>query len=524
MEDIAGSVSARPDAFADLASKLRLLLGRQHATRVLLVGDLYSADVTSFRRAFETVSLESPHVSRQEGISRDFDLICYDSRSTPKSLAIDAACESFSKRLRPGGTLVVALDDLDLQAKLLGRIGRNSAPYSVPHRLTDARRGIQNAGLRTDEFLALPSLDEPDEFVRSSIAAGEMRPSMRRRLGSRMGLVGALHTQFLLLASDNTRGSIGELTSVVERTLNLDRGLLQVDRFAMRRRGSLIALMIDAGRSHPVVVRIAATKEIGVVLGRNAECVDRLASSDLPACMKALIPRTLSRFTYGEAFGFVEERLPGILAWKLKIDSSIEERITSHAVAFLCALDAATRRTATLLDADFHVLVGAALQSLRSIFSHERGVLASLNSIEHRLRSRLIGNLVPIVHGHGDFGHGNLLCAPDSGELLGVIDWDTFIENEIPGVDVCNFLLQRHATVAGCGVATAFAELHSRIGHIPVVAKFPLADDDAARWTLPLTVAAVRYVHRSARYMSEFVAMRESHIRLLEAAAVNYHN
>lgn len=508
----------QPDSFVDVASKLRLLIGKERAARVLLIGDLYANDVTSFNRAFESVTVESVEAAVAPTKGCEYDLICFDSRSAPASLRVPTLCSDLCRRLARGGSLVLALDDRASRAAFRIRNGAERPRFA--HKFDDVTHAVASSGMAVSAYLALPSLDHPDEFVDSSVASAVSgHPSTLRRVGAFLRMLDARCTEYLIFATAPEAGNFRSLTMAVERALGLDPGLLRVERFAMRRRGSLVTVMSDVPRRHPIVLRIAANAQTSAVLARNAECTDGLHRSSMPHHLKSLIPRTLARFEHSGGSAFAEELLPGRLAWRLRNGSEPDRRAQRDAVGFLRELDRATRREVLLHGPEFDELIGESLTALRTSLSDVPDALAALQSIGSVLEQQLSGAPSPVVRGHGDFGHGNMLCDSESGALLGVIDWDTYVASELPGVDLCNMLLQRYAAQAQLSVAEAFPRVRRNLEYDGPLREFIGSSLGQTDWKVPMTVAAIRYVRRSARYATEFQAAKPKHVRLIEAAA-----
>jgi aminoglycoside phosphotransferase (APT) family kinase protein len=114
------------------------------------------------------------------------------------------------------------------------------------------------------------------------------------------------------------------------------------------------------------------------------------------------------------------------------------------------------------------------------------------------LEARLLGREQLLAWAHGDFGYGNALVNPATGELTGVIDWDTAREDELAGVDLVNFLTQRHRMEHGVPLSGALEAVGDRV----LRAEFEAVPPEAAREVLVVTF--LRFFQRSARYPRVF--------------------
>lgn len=72
------------------------------------------------------------------------------------------------------------------------------------------------------------------------------------------------------------------------------------------------------------------------------------------------------------------------------------------------------------------MLIGADLARLSRKFGAVGVDVGDLAVIGEQLKRHFLGRVIFLVWGHGDYGEGNLLCAPETGRLVGVIERDTF--------------------------------------------------------------------------------------------------
>jgi hypothetical protein len=87
-------------------------------------------------------------------------------------------------------------------------------------------------------------------------------------------------------------------------------------------------------------------------------------------------------------------------------------------------------RRVTLDEAEFASRVGERLRTV------ERATGRPVGAVERRLRDALLGRRVLVTLCHGDFKLGN--CLREGGRVTGIVDWDTFSEDDLALVDAGN--------------------------------------------------------------------------------------
>ncbi len=122
---------------------------------------------------------------------------------------------------------------------------------------------------------------------------------------------------------------------------------------------------------------------------------------------------------------------------------------------------------------------------------------------------------------HGDYGYGNILLNPRSGELTGVIDWDTGRKDDFPGIDYLNLAVQRIRTERDCTVTTAFEEvfnLVNRQGSLDegdfYASEFNVNGD---LLKVVLYVSLIRYMSRAAQYPEVFISEQIEYKKSLQS-------
>ncbi|HBP89527.1 MAG TPA: phosphotransferase [Nitrospirales bacterium] len=146
-------------------------------------------------------------------------------------------------------------------------------------------------------------------------------------------------------------------------------------------------------------------------------------------------PYNLRRF--GDLRYFVESKLPGLEPTGTRKCSWESDRMTAQALHFILQLHTATAQKVILDDALFERLVGA---SLCHLMGYSNGTDKEMVAkVEALLKEGLLGKEAVLVRTHGDFKRTNLLVN-ESGEVVGLIDWDLSREMGFPLMDLLWYL------------------------------------------------------------------------------------
>ncbi|NLG61305.1 MAG: aminoglycoside phosphotransferase family protein [Candidatus Cloacimonetes bacterium] len=208
----------------------------------------------------------------------------------------------------------------------------------------------------------------------------------------------------------------------------------------LRARGAAVAIM-EAARGD-AVVRIVPAGRFQDVVERNHQLLialrERLRARD---DLLALLPRPLFLQRSGGLLLLAETRLTGVLAWTVARGELLRV-IRRNMHEFLAALRGATLNSAHIDDARLDALLApdqSTTVNATFVAPDVRDVLQ--RELEHARRV-LRGRRLDLHASHGDFGWGNVLVEPETGQITGVIDWDTARLEDLPGIDRVNLEIQ----------------------------------------------------------------------------------
>jgi hypothetical protein len=468
---------------------------------VRLRGPLFERLAGDFSRHFD-VSVGGAPGRPGLGDPGTFDLTCLDARAAGSRAGVRHDLRDESRRLLPGGAMVLATRD-PFTLESARRAGAGALRYPP---IPVVRRLLRGAGLTgIDQLLALPDHDEAEDLWSSDLRDFEAPAygSPLERAVRALGLERWIHGDVLLLASAQGPSPLEALRRecvTALGTIGVPAGAhWRLERVSARPRGALILVADDADATGHVL-RVATSDRVAARLRLNADRTAAIHSrAELSGRWSDAIPRGLGSVRVRGHWCHVERRVRGVLAWKLAPDSAAAAQATRDAQEFLEALAAATAEDGPMSETRFEALVGTDLRELAVRFAAEPDAAPLVGRIHERLRAALLGKAVRTVLGHGDFGFGNLLVERRTGAVRGVIDWDTSLEVELPGVDRANLRLQLGSRTRSGDTARALMDLF----------------DDITADGLAVAMAGLRMVLRTLPYAVEFEAMRPANVALL---------
>ncbi len=526
------SVEHKVDTFSSIALKYEFVFGLSKASRILLLGPYFQSISQDLRRHFAAVhfAASSSDVTMLAADNR-YDLIGLDACSDWTERRVEELIITARSRLAHNGTLVVVATNRLSIDRLLAKLRRRAVGTMHGLTLAGYKNALAAVGLTgIAEFMVLPSLRTADEYVATTHGDIELPTyvSLLHKIVHRLRLYRYVHGDFLYIAREDAGGGLNEFSEQVGRQIashGLTYGPLYLERFDLRDRGALILMLSDRAKRHRFVARVAASHVVNSVISKNTSFTDRIHSlGTLDARTKGLVPKTIATFEYRDCPVYVENRIPGVLVWKVGGDRRIEKRAYRQSYDFINAFNLATAREMTVDSVLFDDLVGHDLSCIKSAMVGLEGIGGIVNNIELQLRQYFTGRQVSTVWGHGDFGYGNILCDPSSGNIQGVIDWDTHVLNELPGVDFCNLVLQKSSRDFDGDVARALEEMSRTIERSGVLdITLPQYGKGVFHFTaqdyeICLCLAGIRMIKRSIPYQKEFSLRKAGYAKILAVA------
>lgn len=491
------------DPFANAALKYAALIDLEPGARVSLQGSHWATMAQEFASAgFEVATTPAP----------DCAWVALDLTRAGSRREVRDAILGLKESLSPTGIAAV----LTTNALAPSTFGQGLTPGEV-------RRTLTRAGLfLMREYLPLPTLESVELF---EACFGE-RMSLRRderwikRVLSRMGLYPILHAERLYFCSADPMRDRLPMAWVARWHLagtEVDPGPLATKRYYLRRRGALLVVLCTQLDTRRMVLRVATSDKVAEVLERNATFSERVRSNlSLDESVRNLVPRSLGSFVEHGRRNFIEEYREGDPAWMLGRSRKLELRVRGQAFDILHRLQHATAVVTRLEAPVLERVVGATIETVAARFDESSRVHGLLLEMRTRLMAGFAGRTLPLVWAHGDYGVGNLLT-DSRGNITALVDWDTFNEADLPGIDWCHYVLSRDRN-AGLGVMASTRQVIEGARITGYLAPefhgfgpddFGLNGGDAIR--IPC-LSTLRDLARSARYPSEFKGDEKGYI------------
>lgn len=161
-------------------------------------------------------------------------------------------------------------------------------------------------------------------------------------------------------------------------------------------------------------------------------------------------PRLLGEGQFKNRPYWIVEYLPGVgLDTMLHGDKS--SSIMRHAVEAIGSFHKKTSKEIVvgdeLLDKWIFIPINIILRS--PLRFYHKGSRQILNRLGLELASTLRGKRVVISWIHGDYWPNNILVSEDGTQITGIVDWDLAQPDDLPSMDVVNFLLSAYREIWG---------------------------------------------------------------------------
>ncbi len=365
-------------------------------------------------------------------------------------------------------------------------------------------RQLRDAALDYSLWVPLPNLHDLEELADAQNTA-EVAASLGRGAG-KSRLFRNFSDAFGVHASRKGGNGLNALSTVLREKLQaqgVTPGDLQVARFDLRARGALVLILGASALGHDLVCRFGYAGATRQQLQRHWDRQTAVrADLQRDPAVAVYVPRGVAQFDLDEYRGWIEERVIGTVSWRLPVQQRKHvERQLLHFLSGVGGL-ATAPRTASAEDIEAQLNVWAEQHSWES---------ASLQeplSESRELLSRAL-QVEPFHYGwaHGDFGFGNAIVAADTGDLRGIIDWETASQAAPIGIDLFNLLLQRRLQRHRGNLAEASGQLLGLIQSGSLGAEMEGLQDFLARFlpsgsqqSVCFGLALHRWVRRELRY------------------------
>ena len=516
------------DGFSSISLKYRFLFGLKQDSRILIIGNYHHALLSDVKKHFSNVRFIMYAAELQHLSNRDkYDLICLDCYTDWGNPNIEQMILAARAVIDTCGILVMAATNRFSIDNAIAKIRRKPIPLRG-HSPWGYEKILKRTGFgNIKKFLAFPTLQTPDEYIETEFGDMEFPSyiSFVHKMLHWLRVYKYVHADYFYIASIQSISKLDMLIAYANKMMSdyIDpQNQLLLERFYLRSRGALLLLLSDRQKNYRVIIRIAVSDIVNAVISRNKAFTDKIHSLSVATPhITSLVPKTITTFEYRDCQVYVETRMPGILVWKRSRNQAIEKISHQESYEFIYNFNNATKQEVVVEANVFSDIIGNDLARIKHAFKESDDLVAVICNIQTQLYDYFIGKKLYVVWGHGDFGYGNILCNPKSGHIQGIIDWDTHVPRELPGVDFCNLLLQKESIDFNGKISPTLQKLQKMIlrsGKLDVGIDgygkndFNLCVTDLQ---LYLCITALRFIKRSLPYSNEFETKKNDYMAIL---------
>jgi len=285
---------------------------------------------------------------------------------------------------------------------------------------------------------------------------------------------------------------------------------LLVERIDIRSRGAMVLFISEKCFNLRFVSRLVSDLKQRSIVRRNHTFLKYLRSNKiLNNNIKDKIPIPVGEAQFTDISLFTETAIDGVVAWKAS-SNALRESIYNGASSFIFELQKNFKQKVFLNDELVGGLFREDIERLNSCPAINDDFLKKTCKYIKKIQHILCGREWFITVSHGDFGYGNILVNSNSGELAGVIDWDTGKQVDLPGIDYVNLMVQRNRSGQGIGLFRAFEMVFKDVlsrGSLDkegfYASEFRMTD---CLIKVILYVEILRYMTRAAQYPEVFAS------------------
>lgn len=224
---------------------------------------------------------------------------------------------------------------------------------------------------------------------------------------------------------------------------------LAIKQYLILNEKAIISLMERRSKNQVAVVKLPLN-EAG--LGRCQHEAETLSGlKGLPLSIGGKIPEFLFQGTLQNQPYFVTTACQG---YSIDLALPKMEKLVCAAAQEIIQFHAQTCREYTMDEALFFELFGQGLLKIKEMLPDDSK--NDLDRIKAFIHGSMMGKTLPVVWGHGDYYHENILVEPKTFSLTGIIDWEHSRKKELPLLDLLYLLLKKEMLFQDADFSQAF--------------------------------------------------------------------
>lgn len=371
------------------------------------------------------------------------------------------------------------------------------------------------------EFIGLPENEAAEELVvpGSKFLEVPQHAHLLYRLAVSLKKHHLLSNGLIHIISDSSFENgyvITKVTKHIQNFLGNPECLCIVERLDIRLRGSLIIFVTEENTRKNFIARLVSAPQARKIVSRNQSFLNMLhTSKKLADTIKIKLPKPIGEMDFAGFSLFTETLVKGKLAWKVN-QRPLRKIILDDAFDFIIKFQLSMSQSVLISDDHARKLFH---EDAIKICDHQAcnpELASGVCSVVQKICRAITGNTLFLTVSHGDYGYGNILVHPATGRISGVIDWDTGREEDLPGIDYLNLVVQKKRSELGYSVAQAFTEATEEVlrnGAIDDKNFYASAFDiTGGRLKIILYACLIRYMSRAAQYPEIFNSEQDDYL------------
>ncbi len=163
--------------------------------------------------------------------------------------------------------------------------------------------------------------------------------------------------------------------------------------------------------------------------------------------VKSMIPKPIYLGRHNGQIFFAEERKFSKSFGSIDINANDVEFILERASYLITILHKETAFTSIFTETRFTNMIETKLEYLKKFIAPRFNI--TFQKIKAYLAEGLIGELIPLVRGHGDYSVVNIIVDGPSFNINGIIDWDLSKKAYLPLLDILNLIESKYNVFQG---------------------------------------------------------------------------
>ncbi|RJP41185.1 MAG: hypothetical protein C4548_09510 [Desulfobacteraceae bacterium] len=314
-------------------------------------------------------------------------------------------------------------------------------------------------------FDGLPAYDAPDELVipGSKFLEIPIHANGLYRMAGRLNQYHLIANGRIYLISNHTLEN-SDIVQAIKRHIQAYLKAIScscsVERLDIRSRGNLVIFTTEKNSCRSFISRLVSEPNARKIVRRNHQFLKILHSlPDIPSAVKKKFPEPIGELETVSNSLFTETIINGQLAWKAN-QESLREKIFDEASRFIGNLQISTQRSVLIVE---DIIKNLFHDDIESIKKYNNELSNIMLDFVNQICNILAGSVFYLTISHGDYGYGNIMVNRYSGNLTGVIDWDTGRIEDFPGIDYLNLLIQKNRSDRGKSIEESFIDIFEKI-------------------------------------------------------------